>query len=204
MHLFNQTILGVVILFLLALLVTVKRAATGSILDKPEGSFIVQLVNMFNLFFLLVVNPLAAILLITHLLTRIDPTHIIISRSRILASVEIIGLVLYLLGFFLMAWALLTLGHNYQLGGNAPRSEDKMVIRGPYKLIRHPMYTAALCISLGLACLIQSWAFFIVFCIYLLLILLLIPLEEEGLRKAYGEQYIVYQQKAGKIIPFVP
>ena len=64
------------------------------------------------------------------------------------------------------------------------------------------MYTAALSISLGLACLIQSWAFFGVFAIYLVLILLLIPTEENGLRKVYGEQYVVYQKKARKLIPF--
>jgi protein-S-isoprenylcysteine O-methyltransferase Ste14 len=65
------------------------------------------------------------------------------------------------------------------------------------------MYAAALGISLGLACLTQSLAFFCVFCIYLVLILLLIPMEEEKLRKAYGERYTVYQHKAGKIIPFL-
>ena len=65
------------------------------------------------------------------------------------------------------------------------------------------MYTAVLCISLGLAGLIQSWAFFGVFCIYLVLILLLIPVEEDGLRKAYGEQYSAYQQKTRELIPFV-
>jgi protein-S-isoprenylcysteine O-methyltransferase Ste14 len=65
------------------------------------------------------------------------------------------------------------------------------------------MYTAALSISLGLTCLIQSWAFFCVFCIYVVLILLLIPMEEDGLQKAYGEQYVVYQQNARKLIPFV-
>jgi len=56
---------------------------------------------------------------------------------------------------------------------------------------------------LGLACLIQLWAFFAVFCIYLALIFLLIPREEDGLRKAYGEQYGAYQQKTTKLIPFV-
>ncbi len=65
MHLFDQKILGIMILFLLGVLVVVKRMATGSILDKPKGSFLIQLVNGFNLFFLLMVNPLAAILLIT-------------------------------------------------------------------------------------------------------------------------------------------
>jgi protein-S-isoprenylcysteine O-methyltransferase Ste14 len=203
MHLLTQRILGIAILFLLVMLVIAKRVSTGSILDKPKGSLLVQLVNIFNLFFLLVVNPLAAILLITELLETLDPTHLHLEESWILIILESIGLVMYLAGFFLMAWALVTLGHNYQLGGSAPRSEDRMVSDGPYRILRHPMYTAALSISLGLACLIQSWAFLGVFCIYLVLILLLIPMEEEKLQKAYGKRYLDYQHTAGKILPYL-
>ena len=200
MHLIDQRILGIAMLFLLGMLVTVKRVATGSILDRPQGNLMAQFVNIFNLFFLLVVNPLAAILLITRCLQTIDPTYMTIDEPWVL---NIIGLVTYVIGYLLMAWALNTLGRNYQLGGSTPRSEDQMVIGGPYGLVRHPMYTAALSISLGLACLIQSWAFFCVFCIYLVLIFLLIPMEEDGLQKAYGEQYVAYQQKSRKLIPFV-
>jgi protein-S-isoprenylcysteine O-methyltransferase Ste14 len=203
MHLLDQRILGIAILFLLGMLVTVKQVATGSILDKPKSNLMVQLVNIFNLFFLLVVNPLAAILLILRRLATIDPTHMTINEPWMLMVLEIVGLMLYVIGYLLMAWALITLGRNYQLGGIVPRSEDKMVMGGPYKLVRHPMYTAALSISLSLACLIQSWTFFCVFGIYLGLISLLIPMEENGLRKVYGEQYVVYQQKARKLIPFV-
>ncbi|MBZ5669070.1 MAG: isoprenylcysteine carboxylmethyltransferase family protein [Acidobacteriia bacterium] len=203
MHLLDQGIIGIAIVSLLGMLVIVKQVATGSILDKPKGDLKVQLVNIFNLFFLLVVNPLAAILLITPRLATIDPTHITIDEPWIVMILEFVGSVMYVIGYLLMAWALITLGRNYQLGGSAPRSEDKMVMGGPYKLVRHPMYTAALSISLGLACLIQSWAFFCVFCIYLVLIFLLIPVEEDGLRKAYGEQYVAYQQKAKRFVPFV-
>ena len=116
---------------------------------------------------------------------------------------QIAGWLIYVAGFAVMAGALSALGRAYQLGGSAPRSEDRLVIDGPYKLVRHPMYTAALSISLGLALLIQSWAFLGVFSIYLALILLLVPMEEEKLKNAYGEQYILYQRQAGKLIPFV-
>jgi hypothetical protein len=51
MHLFDQRILGFIILFLLGMLVAVKRMTTGSILDQPKGNFMVRLVNLFNLFF---------------------------------------------------------------------------------------------------------------------------------------------------------
>ncbi len=203
MHLLDQTLLGIIMLCLLGLLVIVKQRATGSILEKPQGAFLLQLVNSFNLFFLLVVNPLAAILLLTGNLATGDPTHFTINEPGVLRAVEIVGLVLYGIGFLLMAWALITLGRNYQLGGSAPRSHDKLVTAGPYRLIRHPMYTAALSISLGLACLIQSWAFFGVFCIYLVLILMLVPTEENKLRTAYGEQYSAYRQTTRKLIPWL-
>jgi hypothetical protein len=60
MHLLDQSIMGILILFFLLGLVVVKRMATGSILDRPKGNFLIRLVNSFNLFFLLIVNPLMA------------------------------------------------------------------------------------------------------------------------------------------------
>ena len=78
-----------------------------------------------------------------------------------------------------------------------------MVTDGPYTSIRHPMYTAALCISLGLAWLVQSWAFLSVFIVYLILILALIPMEEQGLQKAYGAADADYQRRTRMLLPSV-
>jgi protein-S-isoprenylcysteine O-methyltransferase Ste14 len=118
------------------------------------------------------------------------------------AGLELAGLALYVAGIGLMAWALLTLKRTYQLGGSDPRPADHMVLYGPYRFIRHPMYTAALSISLGLALLLQSLAFFAVFGIYLMLILALIPEEENGLQRAYRDEYRSYQKHVRKLIPF--
>jgi protein-S-isoprenylcysteine O-methyltransferase Ste14 len=203
MYPLDQRILGFTILFLLGILVIVKRIATGSILDKPKGSFLVQLVNIYNLFFLLVVNPLAAILLITHRLATIDPTRIIVHGVWLLVVLEIIGLATYITGYLIMAWALIILGRYYQIGGSTPRDTDEIVMAGPYRFIRHPMYLAALCISLGLALLTKSFGFFAVFCAYLVLILLLIPIEEEGMLNTYRDRFVAYRLKAKKLIPLI-
>jgi protein-S-isoprenylcysteine O-methyltransferase Ste14 len=202
-HLFDQRILGVFILLLLAGLVVVKRAATGSVLDKPQGGPLLQLVNVFNLFFLLVVNPLAAVALLSRRLEAIDPTRVAIAGPRLLPALEIAGLALYAGGFLLMAWALVVLGRSYQLGGCDPRMGDRLVVGGPYRFTRNPMYTAALAIALGLACLLQSLAFFAVFAVYLPLILLLVPMEEDGLLKKYGEAYAAYRRRSKKLVPFL-
>jgi protein-S-isoprenylcysteine O-methyltransferase Ste14 len=201
MYLLDQRALGIAILILLGMLVIIKQAATGSILERPKGIFLVQLVNIYNLFFLLVVNPLAGILLITRRLTSFDPTHIFIPEAWVKMMLQIGGLVICAAGYFLMAWALMRLGGNYQLGGSAPRAADELVIVGPYRFIRHPMYTAALSISLGLAFLVQSLGFFAVFCIYLYLILTLIPIEEEEMQSAYNDRFSAYRAKVKKLIP---
>jgi len=203
MHLLGQRLLGILILLLLAMLVAVKRSASGSVLERPAGALLAQLVNVFNLFFLLVVNPLAAILLIAGRLEAVDPTHVTVTVPWLLALLEVVGLLKYVIGFGLMAWALTRLGRNYQLGGSAPRAGDRMVAAGPYRLVRHPMYTAALGIAFGLALLTQSLAFFTVFCAYVVLVVMLIPAEEDGLRRAYGDEYAAYQRKTRKVIPFV-
>ena len=157
MHLLGQRTLGIAVLMLLGLLVAVKRFATGSIVEyKPEEDRWAWLTNLFNLFFLLIVNPVAGILLVGGRFEAIDRTHLLIQMPLLLTAVEIAGLVLYGTGFLLMAWALLSLKNNYQLGGSAPRLADEMITVGPYRLVRHPMYTAALSISLGLPFLVQS------------------------------------------------
>ena len=202
MHLIGPSALGIVMLLLLVMLVVIKQLATGSILEKPKGMLRVRFVNVFNLFFLLVVLPVTAILLITYKMEVFDPSHLTINRPSLLLGLEIGGMVLYVSGYFLMDWALINLRRNYQLGGSSPRSSDEMVRTGPYKLVRHPMYTAVLCIFLGLAFLVQSSALFFLFWIYLILIILLIPVEEEGLKQAYGEKYTAYQQEVKKLVPF--
>jgi protein-S-isoprenylcysteine O-methyltransferase Ste14 len=203
MIILDQRILGTVMLILLGLLVTIKWVATGSILDKPEGSLLTRLVNIFNLFFLLILNPLAAALLVLQRMPAIKPEGMFVGNLWISVMAEITGLVVYISGYLLMAWALGVLGRNYQLGGSAPRAEDQMIIAGPYRLVRHPMYTAALSISLGLALLMHAWVLMGIFCIYLTLIFMLIPMEENGLWRAYGRQYSAYRQKTWRLLPFI-
>jgi steroid 5-alpha reductase family enzyme len=204
MHLLGQRTLGITILLVLGLLVIVKRLATGSLIEyKSRDNLWVWMTNLFNLFFLLAVNPIAALLLVAVKFENLDPSRLEIGSPRLVTSLEIAGLVLYLSGILLMVWALLSLAGNYQLGGSAPRPMDEMILSGPYRFLRHPMYSAALSISLGLALLVQSLAFFCVFCVYLALILLLIPIEEEKLGHAYSGRYQAYQKKVRKLIPYL-
>jgi protein-S-isoprenylcysteine O-methyltransferase Ste14 len=199
---YDQKLAGFLILFLLSVLVFVKRMATGSVLDKPIGSLFIQIVNAYNLLFLLVINPIIAMLLITNT-PVIGIGQAVLNVPHLGTVSEVMGSVIYLSGYLLMAWALIRLGRSYQLGGSAPRLEDRMVVDGPYRFIRHPMYSAALAVSFGLACYTQSWVLFAAFIVYAGLIIAMIPVEENKLRQAYNKRYESYQQQANKLIPFI-
>ncbi len=77
-----------------------------------------------------------------------------------------------------------------------------MVVDGPYKLVRHPMYAAALIGALGVCFLMQSLGFFCAVLVYLVLILALVRREEEGLVGAFGGQYEAYQRRVPALVPF--
>jgi len=104
----------------------------GSLLrDRPPGGLRLWLTHIFNLSFLLVVNPLAGVLLVTDGLA-LDPTHIVLRSPVALGFLQGMGLVLSVAGYLLMGRALLRLRGAYQAGGSAPRAEDRMVVAGPY------------------------------------------------------------------------
>jgi len=204
-HLLGERALGVLILCLLGALVTVKRVATGSVLDeRPDARLLMRAVNVFNLGFLLVVNPAAAVLLLTGRLQACDVTRVAIAWPLLRASVEAGGVAAYVVGCGLMMWALLTLRSSYQLGGMAPRSRDALVSDGPYALMRHPMYAAALAMALGLALALQSLICLGVLVIYVVMLGRLMPFEEADLRAAYGESYEAYARAVPRLIPFLP
>ena len=205
MHLLGDDVLGVLGLCLLGIMVAVKRLATGSVLDeRPDARPLVRAVNVFNLSFLLVVNPAAAVLLLVGRLRAWDATRVEIPWRVLRTGVEVVGVASYVAGCGLMVWALLTLRSRYQLGGMAPRPRDALVSDGPYALMRHPMYAAALAMALGLTLALQSLACLGVFVIYIVMLGRLMPFEEAGLRSAYGEAYEAYARAVPRLIPSLP
>ncbi len=200
MYLLDQRNLGFAILALLGAMVISKWVATGTILDRPGGSLLAWTADIYKLLFLLIVNPLTAIGLITHRLETVDPTHLPISVRWLEDGLAAVGLLLYGLGCLLLAAAFCRLGRSFRTEGAAPRL-GQLLTGGPYRLVRHPMYTGLLCLWLGLSCMTQSLACFAAFGIYLLLIIRVIAIEEDELRQAYGDQYRLYQRGVRKLIP---
>ena len=204
MHALDPRTAGIMILASSTVFLFFKRWTTGSFLrGRPEGGFRLWFTHVFNLFFLLAVNPAVALLLVARRWGTLDPTLVDPGQTPLLSGLEMGGLLLCLTGNALMCWALVAMRGHFQLLGKTPRPTDRLLVSGPYGLVRHPMYTSVLCLSLGLAFLTRSLALFTLFWIYLGLILSLVVLEEDGLRRAYGEQFAAYQSRVKRLIPLI-
>ncbi len=176
----------------------------GSIrFQKPEGGVISWLYNTLNLFIILVVTPLVAIFLMKKVSGLIEPTRIEVTEGWVLIILETAGMLFFFFGNILQYWSRVFLGRSFRLGGVAPCSEDKFVTAGPYHLVRHPMYTAVLLMSLGLSLLIQSLLILALFVVLAIFIMPLIPAEEAQLQEAYGAKFSEYRQKVKALIPFI-
>lgn len=113
------------------------------------------------------------------------------------------GGVLILIGFALFFQAHKHLGKNWDHTIEDKFSKDKKFVRtGPYRYIRHPIYSASLVSLLGFGVLSANWLLFgIPFLILILFYSRKIPQEEKSLIKNFGKPYMEYMKETGSLIP---
>lgn len=115
----------------------------------------------------------------------------------------LIGFPVIFIGFYLFISAHHHLGKNWStiVEGRLPKSK-RLIKTGPYKYIRHPIYSAAFITIIGFGILSANWILFIVpFLIFLILYLIRMPKEEKTLVKHFGKEYSDYMKKTGRLTP---
>lgn len=116
---------------------------------------------------------------------------------------SVIGLFVCLLSMLLGVSARLALGAAYQ-PRTTTQPQTQLVRSGPYRYIRHPMYTAALLWATGWPLIIAS-TLGAVMTVALLFPALIarIKREEAGLNKEFGQVYASYSANTWRIIPLL-
>ncbi len=139
------------------------------------------------------------------------------SRSLVFAQFFLIGLMaLYSHGIFssIVGMSILLVGAAFglwaimynRLGNFNIRPELKdgcqLITTGPYKFVRHPMYTSVMLITFGMAVstpIYLEWSSFLL----LIFVLALKAIREERLWCEGSEMYRVYRKRTKRFIPFV-
>lgn len=113
------------------------------------------------------------------------------------------GIVLIVIGVLFRAWAIRTLGQFFTPTVQI-KEEHKLINVGPYRIIRHPSYFAALLSLIGTSVLLESIIGILVSVIAMgTAYYVRIGIEEKKLTEHFGNQYRNYTLQTKKIIPFV-
>jgi len=112
------------------------------------------------------------------------------------------GLILLCIGLALAFWTarlFLTYGEGTPAPWDPPK---KLVVRGPYRHVRNPMITSVMLMLLAEALLFRSWPLAGWLVIFFLANAIYFPLvEEKGLKKRFGEEYLQYQANVPRWLP---
>ena len=117
-------------------------------------------------------------------------------------SFVIPGSVLTVLGLFGAIWARFHLGRNWS--GYATYKEDQtLVTTGPYKYVRHPIYTSMILMFIGTILYYGSLFVSIFFIILAITFILRTREEEEIMLKLFGEKYAEYMKRTKRLLPLI-
>lgn len=112
------------------------------------------------------------------------------------------GLIITAAGLGFAVWARVHLGKNWS-GMPLIHEHHTLTRTGPYRYVRHPIYSG---ITLGLLGTAIGTGYVIVFtCLILVFVLFVMKshMEEKFLEEEFGEDYVTYRREVKALIPYV-
>jgi protein-S-isoprenylcysteine O-methyltransferase Ste14 len=117
---------------------------------------------------------------------------------------QVAGIIVTTLGAALAVWCILTFA---VIGRGTPAPFDPprhLVVRGPYRYVRNPMYVGAAIALAGAAFFYQTAALLAYAATFLVLMHMFVVLyEEPTLRRSFGNDYDAYCRRVGRWWPKV-
>lgn len=117
-----------------------------------------------------------------------------------LSAAKIIGIIVVYLGMALVVWA--TFHIRGAIRGMVKPRLSELVITGPYRFIRHPVYVGTTVALVGVTLSLRSWIGF------LAVLILFLPseihrakLEDKALAKEFGTKWDEYHKRTGFFYP---
>ena len=117
-------------------------------------------------------------------------------------SLRVVGTTIYFGGLAMTLAARQGLGRNWvDLEDYRIVPGQSLVTRGPYRYLRHPVYTGDLLLFIGLELALNSWL--VLAAVPLVVVMIRQALAEEALLSKTFPQYRAYCERTKRFIPFV-
>jgi protein-S-isoprenylcysteine O-methyltransferase Ste14 len=113
-----------------------------------------------------------------------------------------IGFFVVLAGLGFSIWARRVLGRNWSAIVTV-KQEHELIQTGPYRYIRHPIYTGILVGCIGSAIPASEWRGYGACLLVLLAFTIKLKIEEHWMTEYFGPLYAQYQKRTRMLIPFI-
>lgn len=117
-------------------------------------------------------------------------------------GIELLGDALALAGLLVMLWARVVLGRNWS-ADVVLKEGHELVTSGPYRFVRHPIYSGLLLLALGWAVWRGQYAGFWGLLVVLILLWVKARFEEQLMIEHFGDAYLGYKSRVKALVPFV-
>ena len=187
-----RAVLAAVLLLVLpiGLRYRIKSQATGEKLDRrQEGMFI-----------LATLRPAGAVVWFGLIAWMINPAWLAWASVPLPLWARWTGVGLFGVGCALLMWTFRCLGSNLT-DTVVTRQSHTLVVHGPYRWIRHPLYAAAALLIVGISLVTANWFLLVTGVVVLSLLIIRTRAEEENLVARFGHGYRTYMQRTGRFLP---
>jgi protein-S-isoprenylcysteine O-methyltransferase Ste14 len=116
-------------------------------------------------------------------------------------AAQIVGLILFLAGLGLAVWARIYLGRNWGMPMTR-KDEPELVTTGPYRFVRHPIYSGLLLALLGTS-LATNLYYLIALAVLGVYFIHSARVEEQLMTSSFPTAYPSYRARTKMLIPFV-
>jgi protein-S-isoprenylcysteine O-methyltransferase Ste14 len=113
-----------------------------------------------------------------------------------------LGLLMLVAGIGFAVWSRRTLGRNWS-GTVTVKHDHELVRTGPYRFVRHPIYTGLLLAILGTAVAIGEWRGLVAFALITASLLIKMTTEERFMSETFADAYARYRTEVAALIPFI-
>ena len=122
------------------------------------------------------------------------------SKVGLLAWMRWLGVGMGITCVFLIYWMFSSIGTGIT-PTVATRSAHKLSTSGPYRWIRHPLYSFGTLFFLSFALMADSWFIAVMAALALVLLSIRLPNEEAHLIEKFGDEYREYMKQTGRYLP---
>ena len=110
------------------------------------------------------------------------------------------GVGLGMISLPLLIWVHHTLGRHWSTNLQLKQNHT-LIAEGPYRRVRHPMYTALFSFFVGVALVSASWLIVILIVAAILVLYARIGKEETMMIEQFGDEYRAYMRRTGRFLP---